>query len=201
VAKAQTMREEERKHSKLQVFFFVIFIPLVFTVAIVYVLLMLYGVDVNGKAKEAANKIPFLSQEERTIEKQDVQKSAAVQQLEKSLQEKEKKIHDMQDKLNEKDLELESLQIQVQRLNEQLAQADKKEEAGEIELKELISAYEKMTPKKAALIFSELEEEKAMMLLTQFKPDKLSIILEKMDPSTAAQYTGLLSEGAPQTRE
>ncbi|WP_078413276.1 MotE family protein [Priestia abyssalis] len=198
MGKAQGMLKEEKKHSKLQVFFFVIFIPLVFTAVIVYVLLMLYGMDVNEKVKEAVKDIPFLSKEEQAVEEQNIQRNEDITQLETSLQEKEKKIHDMQDKLNEKDLELESLQIQVQRLNEQLAEADKKKEAEQTELKEIVSAYEKMTPKKAALILSELEEDKAVRLLTQFKSDKLSSILEKMDPATAAQYTGILSERTSQ---
>ncbi|HWO97856.1 MAG TPA: hypothetical protein VNM45_16265 [Bacillus sp. (in: firmicutes)] len=198
MGKAQGMLEEEKKYSKLQMFFFVIFIPLVFTIMIVYVLLMIYGVDVNGKVKETVKNIPFISEEEQVSEKQNVQRSEDIKLLETSLQEKQKKIHDMQDQLNEKDLELENLQIQVQRLNEQLAEADKKKGAEQADLKEIVSAYEKMTPKKAALILSELEKDKAVMLLTQFKPDKLSAIFEKMDPSIAAQYTALLSEEASQ---
>ncbi|MDQ0245685.1 flagellar motility protein MotE (MotC chaperone) [Bacillus fengqiuensis] len=197
MGKAQGMLEEEKKHSKLQVFFFVIFIPLVFTIMMVYVLLTLYGVDVNGKVKEAVKDLPIISKEEQKeqeVEELNLQKSQDIKQLETSLQEKKKKIHDMQDKLNEKDLEIENLQIQVQRLNEQLAEADKKREAEQTGLKEMVSVYEKMAPKKAALIISELEEDKAMMLLSQFKPDKLSAILEKMDPPIAAKYTGLLSK-------
>jgi flagellar motility protein MotE (MotC chaperone) len=201
VGKAQGILEEEKKHSKLQVFFFVIFIPLIFTIMMAYVLLMLYGVDVNGKVKEAAKDLPFISTEEQKtqeVEEQNLQKSQDIKQLETSLQEKKKKIHDMQDKLNQKDLEIENLQIQVQRLNEQVAEADKKKEAEQMKLKEVVSVYEKMTPKKAALIFSELEEDKAMRLLSQFKPEQLAAILEKMEPSIAAKYTGLLSEEVTQ---
>lgn len=201
MGKAQGMLEEEKKHSKLQVFFFVIFIPLVFTIMMVYVLLMLYGVNVNAKVKEAVQGLPLISKEEQKkqeVEEQNLQRAQDIKQLETSLQEKKQKIHNMQDELNEKDLEIENLQIQVQRLNKQLAEADKQKAAGQKELKEMVAAYEKMTPKKAALIFSELEEDKAMRLLSQFKSDNLSAILEKMDPSIAAKYTGLLSEEVSQ---
>ncbi|MFC3882571.1 MotE family protein [Bacillus songklensis] len=188
--------EEERQHSKGQVFLFVIFIPTLFSIALIYTILTVADINITEKIKTASGHIPFVasSKEEKNVEEQAVQKSKEIKQLEQALQEKNEKVHNLMDTVNEKEMAVEQLQVQVQQLKEQLKEAEANKQEQEIKMQEVVNTYEKMTPKKAALILSELEADKAVLLLEKLKTDQRTAILEKMEPAVAARYTVLLSE-------
>lgn len=54
--------EETKKTSKLQWFLFVVFIPLLFTISVVLLILTFSGINVFEQGKKYASQLPFVSQ-------------------------------------------------------------------------------------------------------------------------------------------
>jgi flagellar motility protein MotE (MotC chaperone) len=69
------------------------------------------------------------------------------------------------------------------------------------ESKRLISIYEKMKPKEAAIIFNEMSPNVAAELLRTMKEDQSSAILAKMEPKNAYNVTLALAQGIKQTEK
>ncbi|TYR82721.1 hypothetical protein FZC66_03770 [Priestia megaterium] len=186
---------ESKSYSKWQIFLFLILIPLLFIVTVIYVVLPMVGFDVNEKI----NSLPFVSSNEEEMQAENQKRSneeiqKQVESLQEKIKSKDDEISNYESQLVTKDKKIDELNIEIRNLEEQMDDLDKKQNEQKLEQKEIISTYENMAPKRAALIFAELKEDQAMVLLKQLKANTRTAILEKMEPAVAARYTTLLTE-------
>jgi flagellar protein FlbB len=202
----------EKKHSKIQWFLFVVFIPLLFAVSVALLILTVSGVNVFEEGKKYGQKIPFVSQfipgtEENTMK----QLQEEIVQLKATIVEKDEEIKQVNQSLEEKQKEIDALKQEIARLNaEKEQQGNTKSETAEQQatnqaestqqtMRDIIKMYETMSPRKAAEIIPQMSDQEAVDLLSRLKSDKAAAILEKMDSANAAKYTSLLAKNAANT--
>ncbi|MEE6131312.1 MotE family protein [Priestia sp. GS2] len=189
---------EEKKHSKWQVFLFIIFIPLLFIITAIYIGLTISGVDVQEKISSATSSLPIIGDDNESLKSTNQQQANKelenqIKSLNEKLQKKEDNIQSLEEEIMAKEREIDELKIKI-RDSEDEKGASSQEGDGDDEQKDIVSTYEKMKPAKAALIFTELKENEAILLLKALKTDARTKVLEKMDPTVAARYTSLLAE-------
>ncbi|HEB49694.1 MAG TPA: hypothetical protein ENI89_03715 [Desulfobulbus sp.] len=90
----------------------------------------------------------------------------------------------------EVDKKLDQLKKERLRLEELLAEKDAAEQK---KIRELSKMYEKMSPEKAARIFTDLDQELAISLLANMKTKAAARILNNMDREAAARLTTAFS--------
>ncbi|NEU29371.1 MotE family protein [bacterium LRH843] len=185
------MSTKEKSYNKLQWFFLVIFIPIVFTVILSGVIVSLLGINVLDKAKEIGGSLPivssYLSDEPENLDGEQVpllEQKIAEQQAELD------KLHDEMKRKDEEILQLERKQLQLEEsqvVQKELA-ARKKKELGEI-----AKTYETMSPKNAAAILAALPIDEAFMHLEQVSIEVRANILAKMESKKAADLMSRLA--------
>ncbi|MFC0271296.1 MotE family protein [Metabacillus herbersteinensis] len=194
------MEKTERDYGKFQWFFFVIFIPVLFTLILVSVILTMAGFDPLGKTKDFASTLPFIDklvEEEKVNSDTNVQKvSEKLQQeqtgLKKTLANQNADISALENDVSLKESEIGRLNQEVKSLEEQIKLLE--ESNKESSSKDIAKIYGEMSSKKAAEIIPILDTDDAMMILTSIKDDQLTAVLEKMTAEDAAKYTKLLAE-------
>ncbi|KAA0547936.1 hypothetical protein FZW96_09345 [Bacillus sp. BGMRC 2118] len=194
------MEIQEEKEStflgKIQWFFFVVFIPLLFAIAVSLVVLNFAGVDVEGAVKKYGANIPGVSKlvaDKDTINVEEKLRKD-IGDLETTNKEQIDQISSLEKEIEQRDQELTQLKSKIDELTEQLTN-EESEQAGTTQTKNEISkAFESMSAKNAAAIVAEMKESEALNILQTLKTDTLSSILEKMDPVEAAKFTELLSK-------
>ena len=100
------MSEKEKTHSKLQWFFLVICIPVIFAIILFSVILSFLGINVMDKAKEYGGSLPVVSSlfvEEMEEEEVDVPL------LDATIQEQQAEIERLQMIINQREEEIKSL--------------------------------------------------------------------------------------------
>lgn len=185
------MSEKEKEHSKIQWFFFVIFIPTVFAIVLVGIVLTFLGVNVIDHAKQIGSKVPVVSS--LFVEKEEPD----VKELLKTISENNDEIEKLQTKLEKKDKEVaslkEKLSVKEQELKrEKMKEASNEEVKSNDELKDIAKTYESMSAKNAASILSELKDTEALLQISKVSIDKRAAILAKMEPEKAAKLMALL---------
>ncbi|HHY20426.1 MAG TPA: MotE family protein [Bacilli bacterium] len=185
------MSEKEKEHSKIQWFFFVIFIPTVFAIVLVGIVLTFLGVNVIDQAKQIGSKVPVVSS--LFVEKEEPD----VKELLKTISENNDEIEKLQTKLEKKDKEVaslkEKLSVKEQELKrEKMKEASNEEVKSNDELKDIAKTYESMSAKNAASILSELKDTEALLQISKVSIDKRAAILAKMEPEKAAKLMALL---------
>jgi flagellar motility protein MotE (MotC chaperone) len=99
---------------------------------------------------------------------------------------------------------LEDRLAELKRLEQALAEADKRRSAEEdAKVKELVALYEGMKPKEAARIFEKLDARVLLDVASRMKPRQLSAVMGLMSPDAAQKLTVLLArrEVAPPVAE
>lgn len=194
----------ERNYSKLEWFFYIIILPVLFVAIITITLLWFLDYDVKANLLRAFNKIPGIEKlidDEQLIEdgyrstnpsKEEMQ--LTLEELKVSLDEKELMLTQAEEVALNKDEEIARLNAQVEELEAKLDEKDTSDVAREDEIAELAKVYSNMNPKNAANIISNLGTEEAVLILSQMNVDSKSKILEKMDPKTAADISILLKD-------
>ncbi|MCH1623782.1 MotE family protein [Fredinandcohnia quinoae] len=191
------METTEKDYSKIQWFLFVIFIPTLFTVILVIVLLSVAGVNTLGMVKDFAEKVPVISnlftEEEKATEKNEKTEEKVVK-LQTEISKKKESIDKLEKSLTTKQEEIDSLKLEISKLTNELTSLQEDTLSKGRTFEELTKMYETMSPKNAALIIPNLKESDAKEILATIKTDKLAAILEKMSPEDAAKYTELLTK-------
>ncbi|MFT4413564.1 MotE family protein [Fredinandcohnia humi] len=193
----ETTETTEKEYSKLQWFLYVVLIPSVFTLIIVGVLLYVSGFNSVGAIKDFGAKIPGISglfQKEETKQQETSEPKVSVPELKATISEKEAKITELEDELGLKEDEINALQEDIDRLSNEIHVLQDERLAKSKTIEELTKMYELMSPKNAALIIPNLNENEAREILSSLKTEKLAAILEKMSPEDAARFTELLTE-------
>lgn len=196
------MESKKQDYGKFQWFFFVILIPIIFTVTLVVIILSVAGFDVFGKSKAVLAEIPVI-EKLFTDEKQDaindreiVTQETATQkeekkQLEQTIEEQTTMISALEKDVTMKEKEILTLNQEIKSLEIQIEEINKAD--SEKNSKDIAKLYDNMSSKKAAEIIPNLNEEDAILILTSLDDRHLADILSKMAVDDAVKYTNLLS--------
>lgn len=194
--------EETKKASKLQWFLFVVFIPLLFTISVVLLILTFSGINVFEQGKKYASQLPFVSQWIEGTEANEKKKlEEQIVELKATIVEKEKELTKTKDTIKEKEAEIDALKQEIARLQAEKEQVQETtttppaEQTSEPRV-DVVKMYETMSARKAAEIIPQMSDQEAVNLLSKLKADKVAAILEKMDAQNAAKYTSLLAKKA-----
>lgn len=199
------MEKEKKEYGKLQWFFFVILIPIIFTLTLVIVILSVAGFDVFGKTKMALAEIPVVEKLFKDEEKEtkdtsgkDVSEAATDNEakaeklkLEQKIDEQDIEIDALEKDLSLKEKEVQNLNQEVKSLEEQLESLDNVEP--EKKSRDIAKLYDNMSSKKAAEIIPNLKEAEAMLILTSLDDKQVADILTKMSVEDAVKYTNLIA--------
>lgn len=191
------MDQQNKKTNPILWFLFAIVIPMVVMLVLIYTVLLLTGVDVNGWLKSAGKKVPVISsmittEEEKSYEEleekfnelkteHDTTKNSYVTEIESY----KSTIEQLRD-------EIEELEAQLQFVKENNEDDPSLTASEEEMIKKMSASFKTMKPKQAALIFADLDKNIAVELLNTVSNDVRGKILEAMEPKLAAELTELL---------
>lgn len=191
--------EEEEKGSKLQWFFYVILIPLLFATAMAIIIATISGVNVISKASGLAHQVTgmFGADGNEKGQKQsgtfsETQYKSQISSLQKQVTEKDKEISKLQSELDKSQQNNLKMKQTVSDLKQQLKKAQQQQAANQKKLKEIASTYENMNPENAAAIIQKMNDQEATGILSQLSSETLANVLEKMSADKAAKYTQML---------
>lgn len=184
------MTDKEKSYSKIQWFFLVIFIPIVFTAILAGVILSLLGVNVIEKAKDAVASVPFVAD---YVAPEEEEEPVDVAAFEQTIAEQQAEVERLQSELTSKEEEISQLEMELVQLAE--SQTIERELAAreEQELEDIAKTYEAMSAKNAAAIISDLPIEEALLHISQVSIDVRADILGKMDSELAAELMSRLA--------
>lgn len=198
---------EERKHSRLEWFFYIILLPFLFTIALTGLLLTLLGYDVTNQVLIWGNKVPYV---EKVLPEPRIPDEMIVEQpeYEKQVAELNQQLSGLNEEIQQKQFELESIQKEketaeqsIQKLKDQMIELQKQMEDDRLndeqrkqKINELAKLYADMSASKAAPILSNLSMEEGVLVLEAMKPDERAAIVSKLDPKKAADLTILLKD-------
>lgn len=190
------LEEKQVKKAKpIQKVVFLGVIPLLVALIVALIVATLAGVNVMNEAKNISQKIPLVSSlfsKETNSSKKDTTGPTA-SQLQADLKDKEKQISELQSQLNKRSEELAQAQLKNSQLQQEVDDALANQKNSTRALKDIVSTYETMSPKKAAMIITNMPDTEALKILTAIKPDILAAIMENMDPTQAARFTELMT--------
>lgn len=180
------------KVNKVQILFYWVLIPLLFTFTVLLIFAQIMNVNVFEKAAQLTEKLP-MSENQQDDEAPVLRLEERVVTLQAQIEEKEAEMESIQTKLEETASENERLLIEQERLMDEIAVLQRKNESSRLEFEEIVKTFENMSAKSAAPIISNMSDTEALRILTSMKPDVLADILEKMTPEEAAKYSELMS--------
>lgn len=198
MAKSEQAKREGGK--KLQWFFFVVVIPIVFAITLALIITTLLGINVFQQAEKYANQVPGLSQLVST-EEEDAQKEETGQ-LEATIANNNAEIEQLEEQVQSKQSTIDDLQLQIESLEAELAateEVDEEEQASETSetVTDLASSFQEMDSEQAAPIIENMTEGLAVEVLEQIASQERGEILGEMEPETAANLASSFL-GAPQ---
>lgn len=186
---------EKKEVKKLNVFQWILYagiIPLFFGLILFVIIVTLTG---DNGLKEVKN-IPVIGtlfeKDEPPLVTNDYKKQ--LEQYEAKLKESKEKIKDYELQIEKKDQEISTLQEELRHLQENDTDTEGNVVESAKDRKPIVKTYEKMSPKNAAAILIEMNEEAALDILSNVKEDTLAQILAKMPPENAAKFTTKLAE-------
>jgi flagellar motility protein MotE (MotC chaperone) len=202
--KAET---EETGLSGFERFLYIFFIPIVFAVIGIGVLLSLFDANIYNDILKQANKIPFVN---AVIPdpKADVKNATGdvvltdklknpdqrIADLTKKLADQENAMKTVDAKILQKDQTIKDLQAKSLALEEQLKVKTQSDEEYHNQIMLTADMYAKMNPSKSAPILENLTLQERVLVLSEMKqPDQVKV-LEKMNPIKAAEASIYLKD-------
>ncbi|WP_101843885.1 MotE family protein [Halobacillus sp. Marseille-P3879] len=187
-------KEKKNNKNRVQSFFLLIFVPAVFTLTLLTIVLSFMGVNVLQKAEAAAGHLPVISQWVSASEEESV--SSSKEQLERTIEKNNSEIQQLEAENKDKDATIEELNQSIEELEMQLEKSSEDEETEEDDpdqTSETARAFQEMDEKEAAPIIENMNENLAVSLLEKVKSDQRGAILGMMDPEKAAELTSLMT--------
>lgn len=197
----------ERKHNRLEWFFYIILLPIGFTLALTGILMTLLGYDVINPVLKIGNKIPYVekvlpdgkmdpaeSPIQPSAEQQIAELNQQIAALNEEIQQKQSEVEAARKEQelvveNEKKLKQEIIDLQKQMEEKRINDQERKNK-----INELAKLYTTMSAGKAAPILENLSMEEGVLVLAAMKPDERAAIVSKMNPKKAADLTILLKD-------
>ncbi|MED4532514.1 hypothetical protein ABET51_08920 [Metabacillus fastidiosus] len=198
------MENEGKRTSKFQMFLFLIFIPLIFLIIIVYSVLTFAGFSPVEKTMNFAKTIPYVGDYLKPKEEKEKQteedKLANVQEdfkkekkkLKETIEKQKTELKKLETDVTTKETEIQRLTQEVSSLEEQLETVEEKEKTAKS--KDIAKVYSAMSSGKAAELIPNLSTDEAMYILTSLKDKQVTDILSKMSTEDAVKYTKMLNE-------
>jgi flagellar motility protein MotE (MotC chaperone) len=203
--KAET---EESGLSGFERFLYIFFIPIVFAVIGIGVLLALFDTNIYNDILKQANKIPFVGAivPDPKVVVKTTDPAAEVPEI--RIKNQDQKIADLTKKLADqenamktadattlqKDQTIKDLQAKSAALEEQLKTKTKSDEEYHNQIKLTADMYAKMNPSKSAPILENLTLQERVLVLSEMKQADQVKVLEKMDPIKAAEASIYLKD-------
>ena len=184
---------EEKSPGIIQKLFFWIIIPLLFISAILLIAATVTGTNVFEKAKEITG-ISSSDQKANDIAKFNTNSEKEIADLKAQLQEKDAEMAKLQSQIEDSKTAKSKMTIEKHRLEVQIKNLEKSNSKVKASFGDLVSTYEKMTPKAAAPAIIKMNDTDALRILSSLNPEILAAILEKMPAKNAAHYTELMSK-------
>lgn len=186
-------------YSKLQWFFFVVVIPFIFALIVYGVIMTFMGKSVVDQVKSVGSHVPFVSslldEEDKAKPSNKDKLEDEIERLTANINEQEQMVLELENKLLEKDDELIDAKETILKLEKQLENADEGEEPGSSSVKETAQMLLSMSPKDAASIISEMQNNEVIPVLQEMKASDSGRIVAKLEPARASNLMKeLLSE-------
>lgn len=183
---------EEQKAGKLQWFFFVIVVPLIFVGIFTIVVMKMMGMNVMEEAAEVGRKIPgFTETDNAEEEKRNERKNA---ELESNVENNKKEIEELKGTVKAKDSKIEDMKQEIATLESSATdKEDKEENEQNTNVTELAGSFEEMDPEKAASISENMELAIVVEVLRETESEARGEILAAMEPETGATVAELLA--------
>jgi flagellar motility protein MotE (MotC chaperone) len=178
-------------------FLYVVVIPILFAITVAIIVSFIAGVNVFDAVKDVGQKIPIvgsLGQKNDSNTSKISEKD--VIELQGQIKDREEEISQLQTQLENKDSDIQSAELENNRLQKELDDMSANETERTRALKDMIKTYETMSPKKAAPIIVQMNDNEALKILSSIKADILAAIMENMNSQDAAKYTQLLTNDA-----
>jgi flagellar motility protein MotE (MotC chaperone) len=185
---------EEKKVKPFQKFLLIVLIPLLIVITIGLIIATVSGVNIFEKATSYSEKIPIvgsLAQKENAASMKTIEKN--INDLKNELKDRNQEITQLQEKLDNKDADLQKAKLDNSQLQQDLKNINDAQKESKRSLKDIVSTYETMSPKKSAPIIAKMTDTEALKILTSIKPEVLAAIMENMDPTQAARFTELMT--------
>ncbi|WP_027414598.1 magnesium transporter MgtE N-terminal domain-containing protein [Aneurinibacillus terranovensis] len=196
--------EEERSYSKLEWFFYIIFIPILFTLVLSGIIAQMFGYNVVGSLAKMLSSVPVIqklipdsavSHPNSSSQKAPTQQDEQAQKLKDELNAKNQEVQNLKNQVN---LDQKKMQQNQQQIADAKASAATAKQAIDADRQQQISGlakiYTSMSASKAAPIMEKLTPQEAVLVLKSMKSVDASAILAKMDPQKAADLSALLKD-------
>ncbi|MDQ0217073.1 hypothetical protein ELQ35_08920 [Peribacillus cavernae] len=187
-----TLESEEKQYNKFQWFLFVVFIPLLFLIVIISIVLTVAGVNVFEEGKKAGENLPIIS----GLFDEKEQKMPSIDRFEKKIgdletekRDSEAEIAKLEELIDSGDQTIQRTELEKQQLEKEIEELRAAQDENKRAFKDIIRTYETMSAKKSAPIIAQLEDDEAVKILSGIKADTLTSIMEQMKPEDAARLT------------
>ncbi|AJD91000.1 hypothetical protein JMA_16830 [Jeotgalibacillus malaysiensis] len=184
--------EEEKSPGKLQVFFLLIFVPVLFLIFVALIVTAILDINLVEKAEEIGIDVPFLGEESEPGET-PVNPEERITSLQAQIEEKDVYISQIEQEMVSLEDENDLLIEDQERLQAEIERLQTERDAAGREFAEIVSVYEDMKGKEAAPIIMDLSDEEAIRLLSNLSAEMVAEIFASMPPADAARYTELIS--------
>lgn len=201
----ETVQERtQRSYNKLEWFFYIIILPLLFTSILTGVLLSFLGINVLQSLQIWLNQVPYVesvvpdpkidpagnlsSQEEVAL------LNTRLQQMDQEILKKTQDYSTMQKISEERKVKIDELQLKIKQLEKALEDRRISQTEQLKQIKELASMYAGMSASKAAPIIEKLTMEESVLVMKAMNPQQQAAIFAKMDPQRAADISVLLKD-------
>ncbi|WP_028782788.1 MotE family protein [Thalassobacillus devorans] len=186
---AKSRPNESAGTNRLQWFFFVILIPVIFAVTLTLIVLTIAGVNLGDLAAKYGKDVPvvqslFSYQAEKS-------KDHTINKMQYSLDEKTDRLDQLEQEIAGKNVTIEKLQQQVGDLQAKLSMKENTKEDKEAQVKQISSSFKDMDPEQAAAIIGNLDQPIAVTVLRNLPNNERGDILGELDPEQAAKLTSL----------
>ncbi|MFT9487536.1 MotE family protein [Tepidibacillus infernus] len=197
---------EQQSYGKLEWFFYIVILPVLFIAILTGILLWALDYDVKEKIYSALNRVPYIEKlvpsesniptQDQKVNNKNPELETQIKELKASLSEKNNSIQQLEQSITTKDVEIQKLNRQIVDLTKQVDEKKFSDQSREQDIANLAKIYTNMSPKSAANIISNLSNSEAVLILAQMNLDAKSQILEKMNPDKAADLSILLKDQA-----
>lgn len=181
--------KNEKKTAKIQWFFFVIFIPIVFAVTLTLVVLTIAGINVFEKVEEYGSQVPGI---EKLFSGEEDSEMESTTELKAQIENKQAQLDNQTSQLEQKDNEIQKLQEQIEQLNDELSTKQAEEKTREERIEAIASTFEAMEPENAAPRIEKMEQKDAISILENLPSDKRGKIFEEMSLEASAKLASAM---------
>lgn len=195
-----SLEEVEKPYSIIQWLFYIILVPLIFTIFLIGVIFFFLGINVIDPALAAGQKVPGLSAI-LPEPKEEKDSEHSLETIEVSLHDSEQRVSQSEEEISRLKREIALKSEEVKQLLDQIDQLQAESEVTKLsdeerltKLRELASIYGGMSTSRAAAILENLTLREAALIMKQLTTTQQSAVMAKLEPLYAANLTVVIKE-------